>query len=185
MTEHDKADQARKGLIDSVKGKVKEVVGALTSNDSLTAEGQLEQTQARERKEANSVEAVADAEAKQARAEVADAKLEGARERIAVSAETAAAKRSVQAQQDVQKRTVEQVAAQDAVRKKVQAELDAQREVEQAKAQERVELRAAAGEVVDAAEEHETADHIATNAHEEADRIRARADRLTSDADLP
>ena len=59
MTEHDKADQARKGLIDSVKGKVKEVAGAVTGNDSLTAEGQLEQTQARERKEANSVEAIA------------------------------------------------------------------------------------------------------------------------------
>lgn len=185
MTEHDKADQARKGLIDSVKGKVKEVVGAMTGNDSLTAEGQLEQTQARERKEANSVEAVADAEAKQARAEVADAKLEGARERIAVSAETADVKRSVQAQQDAQKRTAEQVAAQDAAKEMTQAELDAQREVERAKAQERVELRGAANEVVDAAEEHETADHIATNAHEEADRIRARADRLTSDADLP
>jgi uncharacterized protein YjbJ (UPF0337 family) len=62
MTEHDKADQARKGLVDSVKGKAKEIVGAMTGNDSLTAEGQLEQTQVRDRKEANSVEAVADAE---------------------------------------------------------------------------------------------------------------------------
>ena len=63
MTEHNKADEARKGLIDSVKGKAKELVGAVTGNDSMTAEGQLEQTQAKERKEANSVEAVADAEA--------------------------------------------------------------------------------------------------------------------------
>ena len=39
MTKHDKADQARKGLIDSVKGKAKELVGAVTGNDSLTAEG--------------------------------------------------------------------------------------------------------------------------------------------------
>ena len=61
MTEHDKADQARKGLIDSVKGKAKEVTGAVFGNDSLTAEGQLEQTQAQERKEANTVDAVADA----------------------------------------------------------------------------------------------------------------------------
>ena len=66
MTEHDKADQARKGLIDSIKGKAKEVAGAVLGNDSLTAEGQLEQTQAQERKEANSVEAVADAEAYEA-----------------------------------------------------------------------------------------------------------------------
>src|ERR1044071_6133340 len=99
MTEHDKADQARKGLIDSVKGKAKEVVGAVTGNDSLTTEGQLEQAQAQERKEANSVEAVADAEAKQARAEAADARLAGAQERTAVNAEAAAEEKSVQAQQ--------------------------------------------------------------------------------------
>ena len=65
MTEHDKADQARKGLLDSIKGKAKEVAGAVLGNDSLTAEGQLDQAQAQERKEANSVEAVADAEAAQ------------------------------------------------------------------------------------------------------------------------
>ncbi len=69
MSKHEKAEQARKGLIDSIKGKAKEIVGAVTGNDSLTAEGQLEQTQAQQRKEANSVEAVADAEAAQARAE--------------------------------------------------------------------------------------------------------------------
>ena len=50
MTKHEKADQARKGLIDSVKGKAKEIVGAVTGNDSLTAEGQLEQTQAQNAK---------------------------------------------------------------------------------------------------------------------------------------
>jgi uncharacterized protein YjbJ (UPF0337 family) len=56
MTESGKADQVRKGLIDSVKGKAKEVVGALTGNDSLTAEGELERTQAQKRKEATRVE---------------------------------------------------------------------------------------------------------------------------------
>ena len=58
----------------------------MLGNDSLTAEGQLEQTQAQERKEANSVEAVADAEAARARADAAEAKLEGAADRVAVSA---------------------------------------------------------------------------------------------------
>ena len=185
MTKHDKADQARKGLIDSVKGKAKELVGAVTGNDSLTAEGQLEQTQAQERKDANSVEAVADAEAEQAHAEAADAKLEGAQERVAVNAEAAAVESSVRAQQDAEKRAAEHAAAHDAAQQKAQAELDAQREVEQAKAHERVEVRAAAGEVADAVDEHQTAEYIATNAHEEADRIRARAARLTNDADLP
>ena len=36
------SNEARKGLIDSVKGKAKEIAGAMTGNDSLTAEGQLE-----------------------------------------------------------------------------------------------------------------------------------------------
>ena len=94
MTENNKADQARKGLIDSVTGKAKEIAGAVTGNDSLTAEGQLEQTQAQQRKEANSVEAVADAEAAQAHSAATKAKLEGAEERIAVSAKTAAVKDS-------------------------------------------------------------------------------------------
>ena len=99
MTEHDKADQARKGLIDSMKGKAKEVAGAVLGNDSLTAEGQLERTQAQERKEANSVEAVADAEAAQARGDIAEATQEGAAERAAVTARTAAVENSVEAQQ--------------------------------------------------------------------------------------
>ncbi len=42
MSEQNKADEARQGLIDSVKGKAKEVFGAVTGNDSLTAGGQLE-----------------------------------------------------------------------------------------------------------------------------------------------
>ena len=151
MTEHDKADQARKGLIDSVKGKAKEVVGAVTGNDSLTAEGQLEQTQARERKEANSVEAIADAEAEQARAEAANARLEGAQERSAVNTEAAQVEGSVRAEQAAQKRAAEQVGAQQEARQKTQAELDAQREMERADARSAWTSAAAAEDVVEAA----------------------------------
>ena len=43
MSESSKSDETRKGLIDSVKGKAKEVVGAVTGNDSLVADGQREQ----------------------------------------------------------------------------------------------------------------------------------------------
>jgi uncharacterized protein YjbJ (UPF0337 family) len=184
MTEHDKADQARKGLVDSVKGKAKEFVGAVIGNDSLTAEGQLEQTQAQERKDANSIEAVADAEAEQARREAVDAKWEGAEERNAVNAGAAAVERSISAQQDAQRTAAEQAEAQAAVREQTQAERDAQREIEQAKAAEADDVSAAAEDFADAADEHEATDHIATKAHEEADRIRARAERLTQEADL-
>jgi uncharacterized protein YjbJ (UPF0337 family) len=49
MTESGKAEQARKGLIGSIKGRAKEILGALTGNDSLTAEGELARTQAEKR----------------------------------------------------------------------------------------------------------------------------------------
>lgn len=184
MTKHDKADEARKGLFDSVKGKVKEFAGAVTGNNSLTAEGQLEQTQARERKNANAVEAVANAEAKQARAQRADAKLEGAKERIAVDAETAATEKAIKDQQDTQKRAAEQVGAQQAARGMTQAELDAQRDVAQAKTEERQDVSAAADEFVDAVGEHQASVQEASREQAEADRIRARADRDIADRDI-
>jgi uncharacterized protein YjbJ (UPF0337 family) len=62
----DTAAEARKGLASSITGKVKEVGGALLGNDSLTREGQLQQTESKERREANAQEAVADAEARRA-----------------------------------------------------------------------------------------------------------------------
>ena len=65
------------------------------------------------------------------------------------------------------------------------AELDAQREMHRAKAEERDELDAAAREVVDAVEEHQTFVRDATSAQTEADRIRRQADSFTNEADLP
>ena len=185
MTKHDKADQARKGLIDSVKGKAKEIAGAVTGNDSLTAEGQLEQSQAQQRKEANSVEAVADAEAAQAHADATKAELQGAEERIAVSAKTAAVKNSVHTEQAAAHRAAEHAGQRDAAGAKAQAERDAQRAVERAKAEERDEVGAAAEEIVDATDEHQTSVRRTTSARAEADRIRRQADSLTKQADLP
>jgi uncharacterized protein YjbJ (UPF0337 family) len=185
MTEHNKADEARKGLIDSVKGKAKEFAGAVIGNDSLTAEGQLEQTQAAERKKANSVEAVADAEAAQAQAEASKARVAGAQERNAISVDAAIEKNAVTVQQVAQERAVEQAGQRDLAREKAAAESEAARGLAQAKAEEHEEVRDAVGDIVDAVDEYKTADHVASNAHEEADRIRARAANLTNEADLP
>jgi uncharacterized protein YjbJ (UPF0337 family) len=185
MSEHSKAGEARKGLIDSVKGRAKEIVGALTGNDSLTAEGQLEQTQANERKEANSVEAVADAETAQARTEAAEARVEGAQERSALNAQTAAVETSVRNDQAAQKRAAEQIGHQDLAREKTRAELDALAKVRKANARERDEIDSAAEEVVDAVDDHLTAVRGASSAEAEADRIRQHADKLTNEADLP
>jgi uncharacterized protein YjbJ (UPF0337 family) len=185
MTEHNKADEARKGLIDSVKGKAKELAGAVTGNDSLTAEGQLEQSQAKERKEANSIEAVVDAEAAQAHAEATEARAEGAQQRTVVKAQTAAAETSIRNRQAAEKRAAEQAGQQEVAREKTQADLDALAKMQRAEAQERNEIDSAAVEVDDAVDDHLTAVHAASSAEAEADRIRRQAEKLSNKADLP
>src|SRR4051794_17145996 len=78
-TSHDTAGEARHGLAASIAGKAKEVAGAVLNNDSLTREGQLQQSEAQDRREANAEEAVADASAQRA-AEKLRAENEQARE---------------------------------------------------------------------------------------------------------
>lgn len=66
MSDIGKAGEARRGLVDAVAGKAKEVAGALTGKDDLTQEGQLQQADAQTRREANSRDAIADAAAQEA-----------------------------------------------------------------------------------------------------------------------
>ncbi|OMB96746.1 CsbD family protein [Mycobacterium colombiense] len=185
MSEQNKADEARRGLIDSVKGKAKEVVGAVTGNESLTAEGQLEQTQAHERKEANATEAIAEAQAKQAREDAAEVKVEGARQRLTANAQAVAAEDSIEAQEAAQKRAADRAAHQQATAEKTQAEVDAQRDIQLAKAEERAEIREASEDVVDAVAEHQSSVQVARNEGSEADRLRRQAQNVTDEADLP
>ena len=84
----DTAAEARDGLASSISGKLKEVGGALLGNDSLTREGQLQQAEATERREANAQEAVADAEARRA-----EEKLHAANEQAREEKQDAAAGR--------------------------------------------------------------------------------------------
>jgi uncharacterized protein YjbJ (UPF0337 family) len=184
MGEHNKSSQARKGLVDSVKGKVKEVAGAVTGNDSLTAEGQLEQTQAHERKEANAVEAVADSQSQAARQEELEAKLEGAQQRSSAAAQAAAAENTAEAQKAAQQHAADRVAQQSAAMQQSQAEADAQRRVQQAKAEEQEEILDTTDDVVDAAAEHRSDAQVAAHEKAEAERLRRIADNVTNDADL-
>lgn len=184
MVDDSKSDQARKGLLDSVKGKAKEIAGAVTGNDSLTAEGQLEQTQAQERKEANAVEAVADAEATKARTDAAEARQEGVAERISVNAETADLERTVEAQAEAKKRAAEQAGAQNAAVAKTQAEIDAQREIDEARKNEQSDVRSASKGFVAAVGDHQATVQDASSDEAEAERARQRAKDLTTDAEL-
>jgi uncharacterized protein YjbJ (UPF0337 family) len=79
------ADQARHGLAATIAGKAKEVVGAVTGNDSLAAEGQLQQAEAEAAREASTKQAVAEAETKEAAERLA------AEQRVAQAEKQAAA----------------------------------------------------------------------------------------------
>src|SRR4051795_10936405 len=83
------AGQARKGLAATITGKVKEVTGAVLGNDSLAAEGQLQQAEAAARKDASALDAVAQAEAREAAEKLAreQAIAERQRESVEVVAE--------------------------------------------------------------------------------------------------
>jgi uncharacterized protein YjbJ (UPF0337 family) len=185
MSEQNKADEARRGLIDSIKGKAKEVAGAVTGNESLTAEGQLEQTQAHERKEANAAEAVAEAQAKQAQVDAAEVRVAAAQQRLSANAQAVAAENSIEAQEAAQKRAADRAAHQQASSAKTQAEVDAERDIQRAQAEERAEIREASAEIVDAVAEHQTSVQVARNEESEADRLRRQAQHTTDEADLP
>ena len=72
MSAHDKASEARKGLIDSVKGKAKEVVGTVTGRDDVIREGKAQQDKAEAQRDVAKKEA--DAEAARSGAEAAEAR---------------------------------------------------------------------------------------------------------------
>lgn len=177
MAKHSKAEEARQGVVDSVKGKAKEIAGAVTDNDSLTAEGQLQQSAAKERRAASSAEAVADAQAEDARADAAEARRDGAEARGSVQARTDAVENTVSAQQGAQKLSAEHTGHRIAAGAQTRAEIDAQSEVDAAKADEGAEVGAAVADVADAVDERQRAVQDAADAKAEAARLRQQADQ--------
>ena len=173
----DKASEARKGLFDSVKGKAKEVAGAITGNDSLTAEGQLEQTQAAERREANADQAVADAEADQAAAVAREAQIDGAKQRGAVEKQTAAVEHTIDEQKAEQKKSAEQAAQRDITAAQRQAEAGRERDVALAEAKKEAALDEAADEHADAIVDYADATADAAAKKAEADKLRQEAQK--------
>jgi uncharacterized protein YjbJ (UPF0337 family) len=185
MTTDDKADQARKSLIDSVKGNAKEIAGAVIGNDSLTAEGQLEQTAAKDRRAASAVQTEADAEAAEAERLANDAKIEGVDERIAADVRTSAEKQAIRDEQLAQERAAERAGANDAARAQKRIEADAQQQVVRIKADERDEVEAVAKDYVQEVDDHRRSVGEAEHTEAAADRLRARANEATEQHNLP
>ena len=182
MNAKDNAGQARKGLLDSVKGKAKEVAGAVTGNDSLTSEGQLQQRQAQDRQEANTTSAVADAQAEQAAEELTEARQDGARQRADVAKEAAAAKEAVARQQDVHHELAEQAKQREVTAGQAKAEAEADAEVRRAASAGQADTASAAHEAAQATAAHDRSVREADEADVEAARARAKAKKLSGDA---
>ena len=176
MSEGEKSGEARRALVDSVKGKAKEIFGAVTGNDSLTAEGQLDQTDAKERREAARAESEADAEAAQAESLAEDAKRKGSEQRLSVGAEAEAVAARVRSEQSAVKSAVDEAGRRDAVREQTKAEMDAQHEAMRAKDDERAEVRAAVDEYSDAVDEHRHSVNESVRTQAEANQLRRRAE---------
>ena len=67
----DTASEARKGLVDSIAGKAKEVAGAVLGRDDLVTEGRAQHDSAQAERDAAVKEEAAHAEAKQAAERIA------------------------------------------------------------------------------------------------------------------
>jgi uncharacterized protein YjbJ (UPF0337 family) len=83
----DPAAQAREGLLDTIKGKTKEVAGAVTGNADLVEEGQIQQAEADRRKQAVADEAIAGVARQEADQELREANAEVNRDDAAARAE--------------------------------------------------------------------------------------------------
>lgn len=185
MVDVSPADEARKGLLGSLAGKAKEVAGAVLGNDSLAAEGQLQQAEAQTRKDASAREAVAEAEAAEAAQKLAAERAAADSQRIA--AEAAAAQRvdDTVRQAEVQEQIVEAEVQRDETMAKRAAELEAEQELQRTTAQAQAQLAQADQIEANARREREQEAARAEVAEQAAARARAEADRLAAAADLP
>ncbi len=175
------ADEARKGLGATLAGKAKEVVGAVLGNDSLAAEGQLQQAEAAARKDASTKDAIAHAEAEEAAAKLSRER-EIAEQQVSAAVVTA----DVRSEQVLREGEVDLIKAEaqaEAARLVELARIDAdtRSEVQQTQDQARQQQDAAARREREAEDKHaqerasaEAAEQAAARAREDAERLAAQ-----------
>lgn len=179
MKADDTAGQARKGLFDSVTGKAKEMFGAISGNSSLTSEGQLQQRQAQDRKEANSTQSLADVQADEAAQDLAQARNEGAQRRTDAERQAAGRTSEVRAAQQAEREQAEQRQRQETSAGQAGEQFHADAQV-RAAAAERVDKEASATrDAEQAAGKHERVEADADHAEAQAVQARREAEKLT------
>ncbi|MCW2753189.1 MAG: hypothetical protein JWQ32_600 [Marmoricola sp.] len=108
---NDKAAEAREGFLDSVAGKAKEFVGAVSGKDDLVEEGQLQQAEAARRKDALADEAVAEAKREHATDKVRESTHEASVQTGAANAQAARAESEIEQQREQERAAAERDAA--------------------------------------------------------------------------
>jgi len=170
----DNAAEAREGLVGSIVGRAKEVVGAVTGKDDLVEEGQLQQAEARKRKAALADDAVAEAKLTNAAQDMGETIRGTVEERHAGRAQAEREKLLVE-----QQRASEHAAAtKDAGRLEASGRQAAERDAEQLAESRLREADALAGEA-SAVEQQSDADKVrlereAAAAEQRAARLRAQ-----------
>jgi uncharacterized protein YjbJ (UPF0337 family) len=171
----DKAADARKGLLDSVVGKAKEVAGAVTGKDELTEEGQLQQADAQARKDANSREAVADARAREATEELRERTQDAAADKRTAYVDAGRQEQAVLQADAAEKSAADaQAAQQERADRRVAEERAASVARESVNAATQLEAQAAVTER-DAEHEHDRLEREAVDAERSAAQLRAEA----------
>lgn len=175
MTDENVAGEARKGLLDGIKGKAKEVVGAVTGNDSLTAEGQLQAAQAREHKEAQATERVAEAQATEAAEELADVRTAAESRREAAEENAAVTEAQADRVRETQVVAAEQNKREAVAQERAAAEVDATAEQIEADEDRRIEQAAADSDEMVAAQKHQEVLRQAEADRKKAEELRNQA----------
>ena len=181
MSNENASEEARKGLFDAVKGKAKEVVGAVTGNDSLTTEGQLQSAQARERAEANATELAAQAQSEEAAEDLAAVRNTAEQQRDAASASAESSTESARRVQQAQHVAAEKEKHQTVRDEVADAEVDARAEQIEAVAEGQSDAAAATRDELDAVQKHGEEVAEAEAARAAADRARRNAASLRED----
>ncbi len=172
MSDDSSSQQARKGLFDAAKGKAKEVVGALTSNDSLTTEGQLQTAQAHEHREAKATELAAEAQAEEAGENLAEVKNTADAQRAAAQQSARDSEDAIRQDQQAQRVAAEQKKDRTVAAEVAGAEVEARAGQIEAMADGQSDAADATADELNAMSEHRREVSDAEAARSQADQIR-------------
>lgn len=178
MSKDQKATEAREGLKDAILGKAKEVAGAVSGNDSLTAEGQLQQTEASNRRDATTRDSLADAQKAEAEQRHADERRAAEEEREQARREAEQVSGKVQQERAAEKSAAEKEAEHKRIAGEAIAEAETRNEIREVTTQTQAELEDAQRDEAQAVREHQQRLADAADEQQRAQELRAEAARI-------